>query len=401
MRGCLNTHTASRLPGCPESPLTRTRNCIFLTPNGTTQVCAVTNTQREKARERARCGGVVLGLSPDSHHGQTCSGVALAITTSSALRVLRWLFGRVVLRAAAHGQFGTLESCDGGPFRVTPWSLSSRVGTLVPLVVGTTALLKPQCDRHLVILMSIYLFWIAGIKQFWRHWPEQVCAKCQIVDGTPNYLPTPEVPARIAETFPEWRHKLRFAMVLRDPVERAESHWGHASRLAKSSHSVAWATNLVEGHTLSSKTKMCNKTHIGCLRRFGPSLGPKDDLVGYASCMRGCQLLTYGLYDAQVAAWYNHFDPRQFCIITSEYLKEHTQEAVHRVAAFFHLDTLKFPPAMKAHGRSHEHKDVVPALEHFYNNQPSVTRNTANSHGGWLGCAVDAAVQAESDHALQ
>eukprot|EP00051_Salpingoeca_urceolata_P017452 m.237725 g.237725 ORF g.237725 m.237725 type:complete len:214 (-) comp18958_c1_seq12:588-1229(-) len=213
MRGCLNTHTASRLPGCPESPLTRTRNCIFLTPN--------------------------------------------------------------------------------------------------------------------------------GIKQFWRHWPEQVCAKCQIVDGTPNYLPTPEVPARIAETFPEWRHKLRFAMVLRDPVERAESHWGHASRLAKSSHSVAWATNLVEGHTLSSKTKMCNKTHIGCLRRFGPSLGPKDDLVGYASCMRGCQLLTYGLYDAQVAAWYNHFDPRQFCIITSEYLKEHTQEAVHRVAAFFHLDTLK------------------------------------------------------------
>eukprot|EP00051_Salpingoeca_urceolata_P017450 m.237717 g.237717 ORF g.237717 m.237717 type:complete len:186 (-) comp18958_c1_seq11:49-606(-) len=49
-----------------------------------------------------------------------------------------------------------------------------------------------------------------GIKQFWRHWPEQVCAKCQIVDGTPNYLPTPEVPARIAETFPEWRHKLRY-----------------------------------------------------------------------------------------------------------------------------------------------------------------------------------------------
>jgi hypothetical protein len=63
---------------------------------------------------------------------------------------------------------------------------------------------------------------------FYRSRFRQVADRPERFEATPGYLYVPEVAARVARDLPD---TVRFVAVLRDPVERAYSHYWHGRRL--------------------------------------------------------------------------------------------------------------------------------------------------------------------------
>eukprot|EP00049_Salpingoeca_infusionum_P026573 m.26437 g.26437 ORF g.26437 m.26437 type:complete len:308 (+) comp8830_c0_seq1:264-1187(+) len=51
------------------------------------------------------------------------------------------------------------------------------------------------------------------------------------LDCTPQYFSAPQVPSRLKLAFPDSYHKMRFVVLLREPVARTLSHWKHLAKL--------------------------------------------------------------------------------------------------------------------------------------------------------------------------
>lgn len=89
-------------------------------------------------------------------------------------------------------------------------------------------------------------------------------------ESTPNYLYMPRVPERVKEILP----KAKFIVMLRNPVDRAWSHFSNWQR------KHAWKESML----------------------YDPN----------------CEILKKGIYHEQLARWFELFDRSQFLIIRSE-----------------------------------------------------------------------------------
>jgi len=94
-----------------------------------------------------------------------------------------------------------------------------------------------------------------------------------VFEATPNYLFVPEVPARIEKSFPH-PEKLKFIVMLRNPVDRAWSHY------------CGWQKK--------------------CGWRMDALVSPDHEII------------KKGFYDDQLKRWFKIFDRAQFLIIRSE-----------------------------------------------------------------------------------
>lgn len=110
-----------------------------------------------------------------------------------------------------------------------------------------------------------------GLKWYLSLWPNK--EGLLKFESTPNYLYIKDAPKRIKDSLLNWR-KLKFIVMLRDPVKRAWSHFWH------------WR----EKHLLPSRALM----------------DPEKDWV------------KKGLYLGQLQNWHLHFRKKQFLIIKSE-----------------------------------------------------------------------------------
>lgn len=123
-----------------------------------------------------------------------------------------------------------------------------------------------------------------------------------IGEVTPSYLHDPEAPARLASSIPE----VRLVVILRDPVDRAESDYHHALR--------------------------------------------KGDVTGSIEAAVGARptILEESRYGAALERWLEYFTPDQLHITLFEQMIEDPKSALRKICAHVgagHRDEWTLPPA--------------------------------------------------------
>ncbi|WP_448561635.1 sulfotransferase domain-containing protein [Trichothermofontia sp.] len=153
-------------------------------------------------------------------------------------------------------------------------------------------------------------------------------------EASPYYIFHPLVPQRIAQTLPE----VKLIVLLRDPVDRAISHYHHAVRwgFEKLAISEAFAQ---EASRLAGETEKI-----------------LADPTYHSFNHRHLSYLARGLYANQLEHWFQYFPREQFLILSSETFYRDPENSLATVYQFLDLphyplteyeriDVGKYPPS--------------------------------------------------------
>lgn len=152
-------------------------------------------------------------------------------------------------------------------------------------------------------------------------------------EATPYYLYHPVAPARAAATVPG----AKLIALVRNPVDRAFSHWQHSRRLGLEYLDFDGAICAEEQRTFGEADR---------LRRWAAADQPVRSYPHQAF-----SYVARGHYADQLEAWFDHFPHRQVLVIRSEDMYEQPAEVYHRVLEF--LGLRPFTPAQfEIHTRS-------------------------------------------------
>jgi len=125
-------------------------------------------------------------------------------------------------------------------------------------------------------------------------------------EATASYICHPQAPQRIAETLPE----VKLIALLRNPVDRAFSHYHHTKRIGREDldfeEAIAQEKSRVK--QLENKNQAYNYTY-----------------------------LSSGLYAEQLKNWLNLFDRQQLLILKSEDFFDHPEAIFQQVLNFLEL----------------------------------------------------------------
>ena len=158
-------------------------------------------------------------------------------------------------------------------------------------------------------------------------------------ESTPEYLFFPHVPARVRNTVPQ----AKLIVLLRNPVDRAYSHYHHKVRNGRETLSFAEAMEREEQRLAGEVERVLaypsyysyNLDHYSYLRR--------------------------GIYVEQLKAWMRYFPEEQFLILRSEDLYEDAPAVVGRTLEFLGLPT----PAVESypkHNAGGYEEEMDPAM---------------------------------------
>lgn len=157
-------------------------------------------------------------------------------------------------------------------------------------------------------------------------------------EASTSYLFHPAVPARVARHLPE----VRLVALLRDPVERAHSHYLHTKRSGREPLSFEDALEHEEERL----------AHIW----------PHLDDPGYA-IPKGLGLYSYkarGRYWEQLERWYGAFDRSRLLVLRSEDMFDDPAGTYARVLAFLGLRPWQ-PERFKRHNPRVQAETIAPA----------------------------------------
>lgn len=192
---------------------------------------------------------------------------------------------------------------------------------------GTTSLYK-YLSKHPSIIApekkEVHFYddnFTKGLKWYRRHFPTVIekfyyyyLKKAPLLTGesTPYYLFHPWAPQRIAKTIPN----VKIIALLRNPVDRAYSHYQHNLRREREPLSFEDAIAKEQERLAGEKNKML------------------DNDLYYSFPHKHYSYLSRGIYVNQLKVWMDLFSPHQFLIIISEHFYANTSEVF--------LQTLKF-----------------------------------------------------------
>lgn len=153
-----------------------------------------------------------------------------------------------------------------------------------------------------------------GLSWYQRHFPPPE-AGTWTGEASPYYLPHPMAAERLAATFPQ----ARLVVLLRNPIDRALSHYHHVRRTQLEHLDFATALSLEALRLEGEEAK---------LRRDPRYLSLNHRRYGY---------LSRGLYARQLRQWLAHFPREQFCILLFEDLVRDPVATLHQVEDFIGL----------------------------------------------------------------
>lgn len=140
-------------------------------------------------------------------------------------------------------------------------------------------------------------------------------AAAQTFEATPDYLFDPRAPANVAAALPE----ARLIVLLRDPVERAFSHYRHMRRLGFEDLEFDVALRQEEERISEDLDRAMHD----------PNHRPRAALR--------FSYVARGRYVEQLERWYAHFPRKQFLILDSNSLFVDPAAVVHQVCEFLGL----------------------------------------------------------------
>ncbi|WP_326559819.1 sulfotransferase family protein [Micromonospora sp. NBC_01796] len=218
------------------------------------------------------------------------------------------------------------------------WGRAARPGPPGPLPdflviggqrCGTTSLYHYLAAHPLVRgatgkeLQFFSLHHARGLRWYRGHFPDLAPGE-RSFEASPYYLFHPSVPARIAADLPE----ARFVALLRDPVQRAYSHYLHTRSYGTEPLSFADALDAEE-------------ERLALALRDGP-----DTRTAHRA-LRNHSYVARGRYAEQLERWYAHIPRERIHVAYTEDL--HTDPAGTYAGILRHLDLPPFTPETFTH----------------------------------------------------
>ena len=140
-------------------------------------------------------------------------------------------------------------------------------------------------------------------------------------EASPSYFFHPYAAKRIKETLPD----VKLILVLRDPIERAYSHYNHIKRLNR--------------EPLSFEEALEKE-----LERITPDVEKLAKDENYkADLRRDYSYLTRGYYAKQLKEWFKHFPKEQLLIVQSEEFYRETPKVYNEIVEYLGLNSYTLP----------------------------------------------------------
>lgn len=197
---------------------------------------------------------------------------------------------------------------------------------------GTSSLFKylgghPGCAASVRKEVRFFTeYYGRGAGWYRSHFPLSMVAKIRearvFFEATPDYLLDPRVPERASALLPDFR----VIALLRDPVERAYSHYWHNRRLGTETLSFEEALAAEEDRI---------GAHLTRLERGSAEPTPKS-LLRYAYVDRG-------RYAKHLGRWFDVLAPERALILPSEFFYQDTDVAFQKILAFLGLPEWRPP----------------------------------------------------------
>ena len=137
-------------------------------------------------------------------------------------------------------------------------------------------------------------------------------------EASPNYLFYPTVPSRMKAILPD----IKLIVILRNPVDRAYSHYNHKVRQNNEMLSFEKAIELEEERCAGEKERLIKD----------PDFVPNH--------YRHHSYLARGVYADQLENWFRHYSKKQFLILTTEDFSKNLQRTLDQIFDF--LDVTPF-----------------------------------------------------------
>jgi hypothetical protein len=215
----------------------------------------------------------------------------------------------------------------------SPWRLMPDFLVLGGQKCGTTSLYQYLISHPFIISAmkkQMHFFdnhYEKGVSWYRAHFPSyfykhyfKYINKRDFITGeaTPYYIFHPLAARRAAKFVPN----AKFILVIRNPVERAYSHYHHEIRKGTEKLSFQEAIAKEPERLAGEKEKMLNDEYY------------------YSFNYQRYSYLSRGLYAEQLAEWFKYFPKEQFFIVKSEDMRHNTIDIVKQIFDF--LDLPKF-----------------------------------------------------------
>jgi hypothetical protein len=184
-----------------------------------------------------------------------------------------------------------------------------------------------------------------GPRWYRSHFPPAAAGR-QTGEASPSYLYDPRVPARVAAALP----RVPLIALLRDPVERAISHYHHERKRDLEPLSLEEALDREEERIGAERDAVLAGTEERPVR------------------MRHWSYADRGLYADQLERWFEHFPRERVLVLCAEQFFDQTAETYARVLDFLGLSAWapeEFP-VMNANPSAAPPPEVRARLEHRF-----------------------------------
>lgn len=159
-------------------------------------------------------------------------------------------------------------------------------------------------------------------------------------EATPNYLFFPNVPKKVLEECPN----TKFIVLLRNPTDRAYSHFQHQSRKKLVASREGERENLSFDEAVKAEEK----------RLEGEWEKISKDKAYSTEKFRNRSYLSRGIYVDQLERWMKYFPKEQFLIIKTEEFKEDSQGILNRIFNFVGVSEFKVENLKKLNAGKYE-----------------------------------------------
>ena len=204
-----------------------------------------------------------------------------------------------------------------------------------------------------------------------------------VFDATPNYLSTRVAAENIAAAYPDQHDRLRFIILLRDPVARMHSHWrfrrfeffGNTTDFSLPTPATgAYNHDLYQYHGNFSEFASMLLDKFEQLEASVLQLPSGGDLwtvsVGYSG-LTSDNPLRRSMYDYQINMWMDMFPRHCFCLISHDLLLRDPTRVLTALTRFLPLPPYDWPGIKSVHAHTlsssgkpgEEHIDIAPAVE--------------------------------------
>jgi hypothetical protein len=205
--------------------------------------------------------------------------------------------------------------------------------------------------------------WTKGIDFYRRSFQVRPFDSRVFGEASPYYLFHPAVPARVASCYP----RMKLICLLRDPVERAFSHYRHVRK-------HGWETlPLEEAFARESERLEGEEEKI-----------LKDDSY-YSASHQHHSYVSRGRYADQIKRWFQYFPREQFCFLRSETLFAEPSKQLARVADFLKIDPTMLGPLQQTNGvpATEDHPELRLDLTNLFEEPNRVLQQLLGSEFCW------------------